>query len=370
MPHATVSVETDSPRRLGLGRAALIGVLPGEGASPEVVEASLAVLRAADEKLGLGLRFERGGRIGTQSYADCGRYLSDEVATFCSDIFSRGGAILAGAAGGRFVYDTRKRFDLYYKINPIRSFPELKGSRRLVLDREVDLLVVRENKSGLYHGEDAVHRDEKGGRVVRRTFECVESDVRRLLRVAAGRARSRTGRLAVVCKQAALGAVDEVWREVAAEEAGAAGVSLTCLDIDLAAYRVVQEPETFDVIATANCFGDVLADLGGVICGGRGTTYGASFSDYGSGVFQTNHGAAYDLAGTDKVNPAGQILSAGLLLAEHLGRSDGFDLIEGAVRRVWGEGWRTADLRGHEGRVLGAQAFAERVVAAVTETRL
>jgi 3-isopropylmalate dehydrogenase len=369
MPPSTVTIEADVPRPKFPARAALIGVLPGEGASPEAVDAALAVLRAADEKLGLGLRFEHGGRIGTQSFQDCGRYLSDEVATFCGDIFSRGGAILAGAGGGRFVYDTRKRFDLYYKINPIRSFPELKGGRRLVLEREVDLLVVRENKSGLYHGEDVVHRDEQGGRVVRRTFECVESDVRRLLRAAAARARSRTGRLAVVCKQAALGAVDQVWREVAAEEAGAAGVNLTCLDIDLAAYRLVQEPETFDVIATANCFGDVLADLGGVICGGRGTTYGASFSESGSGVFQTNHGAAYDLAGTDQVNPVGQILSGGLLLAEHLGRSDGFALIEGAVRRVWGEGWRTADLRGHEGRVLGARAFTDRVVAAVAETR-
>ena len=55
------------------------------------------------------------------------------------------------------------------------------------------------------------------------------------------------------------------------------------MDIDLAAYRLLQEPLAFDVIATSNLFGDVLADLGAVLLSSRGMSFSGNFSDGGIG---------------------------------------------------------------------------------------
>src|SRR5207249_6222284 len=67
--------------------------------------------------------------FGSLSAKRTGEFLTDKVAQFCREIFADGGAIMAGAAGGRFVYDMRRRFELYYKLNPLRSYPELRDRK-------------------------------------------------------------------------------------------------------------------------------------------------------------------------------------------------------------------------------------------------
>src|SRR5436309_754833 len=132
-------------------RPLVIGILPGEGSGPEVVAAARDVLEAAAETFNLSLRIEVGGDVGCASAEHTGEYLSDEVAEFCSNIFDCHGAIVAGAAGGRFVYDMRRRFQLFYKINPLRSYPELRDVCRLKMaSAPIDILLVRENLQGIY----------------------------------------------------------------------------------------------------------------------------------------------------------------------------------------------------------------------------
>ncbi|KAB2661130.1 MAG: hypothetical protein DVB31_12790 [Verrucomicrobia bacterium] len=91
----------------------LVGVLPGEGIGPEIVDCALAVARAAAGRKGIALRLEFGDDIGRRAEARCGLSLPGEVVGFCAGIFARGGAILSGAGGGRYVYDLRSRFDLF-----------------------------------------------------------------------------------------------------------------------------------------------------------------------------------------------------------------------------------------------------------------
>jgi 3-isopropylmalate dehydrogenase len=124
----------------------------------------------------------------------------------------------------------------------------------------------------------------------------------------------------------------------------------------------VQQPETFDVIVAPNCFGDILSDLGGVLAGSRGLTFGASYSAEGAAVYQTNHGAAFDLAGTDTANPVGQIFSVAMMLRETFGLSMEAQLIEDSVRAVWQSGFRTTDLAERSCQIAGTQEFAELVV--------
>jgi 3-isopropylmalate dehydrogenase len=76
------------------------------------------------------------------------------------------------------------------------------------------------------------------------------------------------------------------------------------------------------------------------------------------------------MAGQDRANPIGTILSAAMLLRLSLGRTDAADVVEGAVTAVLEAGYRTADLArtGHpdELHVVGTAAFADAVVESLT----
>jgi 3-isopropylmalate dehydrogenase len=135
--------------------------------------------------------------------------------------------------------------------------------------------------------------------------------------------------------------------------------------VDYEAYRLIQHARDLDLIVTSNLFGDILCDLGAVLLGSRGLSFSGNFSGDGAAVYQTNHGAAYDLAGTDQANPVGQIFSLSMLLRESFGLSAAAGLIEAAVAYVWQRGWRTADLASPGSPVIGTCEMADRVADAV-----
>jgi len=112
------------------------------------------------------------------------------------------------------------------------------------------------------------------------------------------------------------------------------------INIDLAAYELIQNPARFDVIVAPNLFGDIIADLGGVLLSSRGVTFSGNFDPRGRAVYQTNHGCARDLAGTDTANPVGQLFSLTMMLRESFGLEEAAALIENSVARVWRAGWR------------------------------
>jgi 3-isopropylmalate dehydrogenase len=345
----------------------LVGVLRGEGIGPEVIGAALRVLAAVEAAGGVKCELRQGGPIGTEAQARCGKYLSEEVVAFCRDVFRDGGAVLSGPGGGRFVYDLRRRFDLYCKLSPLKPCPDLCGAGRLRPEyvRGVDILVVRDNVGGVYQGGWRRWTSPADGRVAEHTFRYTEHQVRRLVEAAAHRARARRGRLAVVVKDGGVPAASGLWREVASEVAGREGVACTFLDVDHAAYRLVQHAADFDVLVTPNLCGDILADLGGVLLGSRGLSFSGNFSADGKAVYQTNHGSAYDLVGTGRANPVGQIYSLAMLLRESLGLHEQAGWVEDAVAAVWRQGWRTDDLAQPGCRPAGTQDFTEQVVRAV-----
>ena len=344
-----------------------IGVLPGEGSGPEIVRVALDVLDAVAQVTGDVFDVRVGGAIGIDAEREAGVALSADVAAFCAETFAAGGAVLAGAGGGRFVYDLRRRFDLFCKLNPIRPRRELAGATRLSCrgPAEVDLLVVRENTEGVYFSEWGGPHGEAPARELVQHATHGERGIRRIVGAAARIARLRRGRLAVVVKRGGLPELSALWEECARDASAAHGVALASLDVDLAAYRIVQEPETLDVVVAPNLFADVLSDLGGVIAGSRALTFGGSFSATGAAVYQTNHGSAHDLARSDRANPAGQVLALAMLLRESFALEHAAALVEESLASVWASGVRTADLAEPGARVVGTRAFGEYLTAAV-----
>jgi len=229
----------------------------------------------------------------------------------------------------------------------------------------VDLLVVREGASGLYQGQWEQTDRPGEGRRGSHTFSYSEAHVRRIVEAAAKIALQRRQKLSVIYKESGAPTISELWRDCAHDIAATTGVACEFVDIDYAAYRLLQQPRDFDVIVAPNLFGDILSDLGGVLLGSRALTYGGNFSAGGAAGYQTNHGAAYDLAGTDRANPIGQILSGAMLLKESFGLTEAAESIHAAVRSVWRAGWRTADLPEAACQVVGTRKMGALVADAV-----
>src|SRR5438874_9216642 len=365
-----LAIPVNSRTRSAPDRSPLIGVVPGEGSAPELIDAACHVLRAVAQQCDVDLRLRY---CPTNDYFCSGRgreNLSDELATFVSEIFNAGGAILAGAVGGRFVYEMRRRFHLYYKLNPLRSYRELLNACRLKLNSEaIDILLIRENLEGIYSG-DSIETRGQNGTTVSHTFIHHEKQVRALLEIAASIAAQRRKVLTVVGKNSGTPVIYDLWRRCAVEVSEAAGVQANVLDIDYAAYKLLQEPETLDVIAAPNCFGDILSDLGGVLAGSRGLTFGGSYSNTGAAVYQTNHGAAHDLANSNSANPVGQIFSAAMMLRETFQLRREAQLIGNAVLAVWRDGWRTDDLAEPGCKIAGTREFGELVAEQLPRVKI
>lgn len=345
----------------------LIGVLEGSGIGPEVVGAALRVLAAVEEAGGRSCELRRGGLIGEEARRTFGRDLPADTVAFCRDVFAAGGAILNGPGGGRYVYDLRQQFDLFCKLVPVRPWPQLARAARWNVPglHELDLLIVRDNTGGIYQGRWTERRGGDEGRVVEHTFSYSEAQVRRLVEVAARAAAARRGRLHLILKDGGVPGISDLWREVGTAVAAAHGVQAAVMNVDLAAYELIQRPELFDVIVAPNMIGDIIADIAGVLVTSRGVTFSGNFSADGKAVYQTNHGCAHDLAGTDRANPGGQILSLAMLLRESFGWQAEADLMERALAAAWEAGWRTADIAEPGCRVVGTAALAEEVARQV-----
>ena len=84
----------------------------------------------------------------------------------------------------------------------------------------------------------------------------------------------------------------------------------------------MEDAARYDVIVTDNLFGDIITDLAGAVAGGIGYAASANLNPdrTGPSLFEPVHGAAHDIAGTGKANPAATIRSAALML-DHLGET-------------------------------------------------
>lgn len=363
----TDAVFRERRRGCAPGERRAIGVLRGEGIGPEVIGSALEVLDAVESCGGASFEIRTGGAIGREAELLSGRPLTEEVSGFCEEVFSRNGAVLSGPGGGRFVYELRRRFDLFCKISPLRPIgaPLRAGRLKDPVAARADILIVRENTGGEYQGESRDRIDAREGRVAEHTFRYSEHQVRRILEVAAALAASRRGKLAVAIKDGGIPGVSALWRDVGREVGAREGIDVSFPDIDLAAYRLIQEPEGFDVIAASNLFGDVLADLGAVLLGSRGLSFSGNFSREGAAVYQTNHGSALDLAGQGRANPIGQIASLAMLLRESFGLAREAEWIEAGVADVLRLGYRTFDIAEDGATVVGLEEMGKRIASAV-----
>jgi 3-isopropylmalate dehydrogenase len=349
------SLVIDRPH-LRPGERLPLAVLAGEGIGPELIAACQPIFDAIESNTAYRFDMEYGSKIGREAVAAFGTALSEDVVEFCRRNFERGAPLFCGPGGDRFVYQLRSKFDIYCKFVPLQPLAALAdtGALRESAVKDVDVLLIRENVGGVYQG--AWHIEETDlGRRAHHSFHYDETHVRRIIELAVAAAAARRGKLCVVHKPGGTPAISELWTEVAGQNVADSGVDLRFLEVDTAAYLLLAEAESFDVMVTPNMFGDVLADAAALLLGSRGVSYSYNVSAQGHAVYQTGHGAAYDLAGTQQANPLGQIQTLAALLHESYGLFELAAAVLAACNTVLAAGWRTADIMTPQARLLSTQ---------------
>lgn len=351
-----------------------IAVLPGDGIGPEIMKQALKVLRKTADLFSLSLNFED-GFVGGSALDRFGTPLPKETLTLCE----KSQAILFGSVGGpKWEYlppekqpergallPLRKHFDLFANLRPAIIFPQLLEAsplKREIIEKGVDLLVVRELTGGIYFGQPK-------GREKDRAFDTMvytRPEIERITRVAFKAAEKRRKKVTSIDKANVLTTM-VFWREVVTEIAKEyPDVQLNSMYVDNAAMQLVKDPLQFDVMLCGNMFGDILSDEASMLTGSLGMLPSASLGKGSFGLYEPAGGSAPDIAGQNLANPIAQILSGAMLLKYSLNNEAAYDSIFKAVEQVLSEGYRTRDIASPGVKVVGTEEMGSLIEERVT----
>ncbi len=339
-----------------------IAVMAGDGIGPEIVGQALRVLDAAARKFNHEFSTEH-VLIGGIAIDETGSPLPEATV----EASRKADAVLLGAVGGpkwdtiapeirpeKGLLGIRKALGLFANLRPARLFPELSGAcllRKDIVDKGLDVMVVRELTGGIYFGKPAGVEVRGGKRTGFNTMIYDEDEIRRIAHIAFKAAMKRRKKVCSVDKANVLD-VSRLWREVVIEVSKEyPEISLSHMYVDNAAMQLVRDPSQFDVIITSNLFGDILSDEAAVITGSIGMLASASLGSEYAGLYEPIHGSAPDIAGQNKANPLATILSVSMMLLHEFDLEKEALCIENAVRKTLQDGFRTGDIM-EEGKTL------------------
>lgn len=324
-----------------------IAVLPGDGIGVEVIAAAMKVL----EHVARG-----GGHPIQATYADVGWAAIDKHGTALPaatrDVCRRSKAILFGAVG---LPDRDKTLPQAQRPERVALLELRKGLfanlRHVVLPpglaehcplkahliaAGIDIMIIRELTGGLYYGKPQGISGDAPNRAAVDTMAYSEKEIVRILKVGFETARKRRRRLTSVDKANIL-ATSQLWRETAtAMGADYPDVQLEHMYVDNASMQLLRRPTEFDVIVTENTFGDILSDEASMLCGSIGLVPSACLGDDPSVVpfYEPIHGSAPDIAGQNKANPIGAILTVAMMLRYTFGLNQEAAAIEKGCSKV------------------------------------
>jgi 3-isopropylmalate dehydrogenase len=358
-----------------------IAGLPGDGIGPECFNATMLVLRAAEQLYGLKLDLQS-FPAGAEHFRKHGVALPQEVLQECL----KADAVLLAAIGlpdvrrpdgtevqPEMMMGLRRALGLYAAVRPIKLYPGV-ASPLNSATHGIDMVILRENLEGLFASYDGgcVLNDS----VASDTLMITREGTQRVVDFAFRLAQSRNGRPSdclrkVTCVDKAnvfrsFAFFRKVFFEVAERYPS---VEADAVYVDAMSLYMVTAPSQWDVLVMENQFGDILSDLGAGIVGGLGLAPSAELGDSHS-LFQPSHGSAPQLAGKNVANPLATILSASMMFRylgeQHKDRQaeQAGSAIEAAVTRVLAEqSVRTADIGGTSTTVEVAEAVAQELVA-------
>ena len=333
-----------------------ITIAKGDGIGPEIMDATLEIIKAA----GAQLEYDE-IQVGEKVYlsGNTSGIAKESWDTIIKNKVFLKAPITTPQGGGykSLNVTTRKFLGLYSNVRPCMSlhpFVETKHPK-------MDMVIIRENEEDLYAGIEHQQTDE--------VVQCLKIISRpgceKIIRYAFEFAK-QYGRKKVTCftkdnimKQTD-GLFHQVFDEIAAEYPE---IENEHWIIDIGAAKMSDTPEAFDVIVTLNLYGDVLSDIAAQIAGSVGLAGSANIGEECS-MFEAIHGSAPRRAGQNMANPSG-LLQGAVMMLNHLGQNVIATKVHNAWLKTLEDGIHTYDIykEGVSTQKVGTKEFAQAVIA-------
>jgi isocitrate dehydrogenase len=338
-----------------------IAVAEGDGIGPEIMKATLKVLKAAGAKIETETM-----ALGEQVYLS-GNSAGIEKSAW--DVIAKNKVILKapittpqGKGYKSLNVTLRKSLGLFANIRPVTALhPYVKTNFP-----NMDVVIMRENEEDLYAGIEHQQTED--------VVQCLKLITRpgceKIVRYAFEYAKAY-GRKKVTCMvkdnimKLTDGLFHNVFKEIALEYPEIQSESQI---IDIGSAKLAASPENYDVIVTSNLYGDIISDIAAEIGGSVGM---AGSANIGTNVamFEAIHGSAPDISGQKIANPSG-LLNAAVMMLAHIGQSEVADKIKNAWLATLEAGYHTADIYQKEISVkkVNTDEFANEIIARLGNT--
>jgi isocitrate dehydrogenase len=332
-----------------------ITVAHGDGIGPEIMEATLHILKEAGARLEIETI-----AIGEKVYLQ-GNSAGIEKSAWESlrrtKVFLK--APITTPQGGGFKslnVTTRKMLGLYANVRPCVAYHPYVDTKH----PGMDVVIVRENEEDVYGGIE--HRQSND------VTQCLKLISRggceRIVRYAFEYAR-RNARKKVTCftkdniMKITDGLFHKVFDEIAVEYPDIVNEHWI---VDIGAAKLADTPNAFDVVVMPNLYGDVLSDVAAQIAGSVGLAGSANIG-MKYAMFEAIHGSAPRRAGQNLANPSGLLLG-GVMMLVHIGQEDIAERVHNAWLRTLEDGTHTYDIfaEGVSVQKVGTKEFAQAVV--------
>lgn len=330
-----------------------IALAAGDGIGPEIMDATLALFKAAGvmEKLEFvpvemgASEFLKGNTRGMSDGAirtveDCG-------------ILFKGPMETPKGSGGKSINVTaRKLWNAYANYRVFKTLPgvETVYSKAGI---HIDMAIVRENIEDTYGGVE--HRLSNDMIQCKRLISAPGCDeVHRFAFQTArklGLEKIHCGHKANIMKMTdglfldRFKAIGRDFQEIKQED----------VIVDALCMNLVMRPQQYEMVVLPNLQGDIVSDLVAGLVGGLGFAPSANIGNNIS-IFEAVHGTAPDIAGRGIANPTSLILS-GLMLLRHVCLVKEAAAIENALLVTLESGVRTGDFGDKSRPAVGTREF-------------
>jgi isocitrate dehydrogenase len=332
-----------------------ITVAHGDGIGPEIMEATLHILKEGGAKLAIE-KID----IGEKVYL-AGNTSGIEPSAWDSlrntKVFLKAPITTPQGGGYKSLNVTvRKTLGLYANVRPCVSYHPFVETKH----PGMDVVIVRENEEDLYAGIEYRQTDQ--------VMQCLKIISRpgseKIVRYAFEYAR-RHNRKKITCftkdniMKFTDGLFHRVFTEIAAEYPD---IENEHWIVDIGAAKMADTPNVFDVIVMPNLYGDILSDVAAQIAGSVGLAGSANIGE-NVAMFEAIHGSAPRRAGQNLANPSGLLLGAVMMLV-HIGQTGVAERVHNAWLRTLEDGVHTYDIfdEGVSKQKVGTREFAQAVV--------
>lgn len=333
-----------------------ITVAYGDGIGPEIMEAVMKILTAADAQIEPEV-IEIGEKVYLQGNTTG---IPDEAwKTLKRTKVLLKSPITTPQGGGYKSLNVtiRKTLSLFANVRPCVSYSPYVATHF----PETNMVIVRENEEGTYAGIEHRQTEE--------VYQCLKLVSRpgceQIIQYAFEYAR-KFNRKKVTClskdniMKMTDGLFHKVFNEIAKDYPE---IEADHLIVDIGSALIASKPEQFDVVVTLNLYGDIISDIAAQVTGSVGLAGSANIGNQ-MAMFEAIHGSAPDIAGKNMANPSG-LLNGAIQMLIHINQPETATLIENAWLKTLEDGIHTPDIYSekYSKEKVGTQEFADAVIA-------